>query len=272
MPRSRKADASPLVAVAVLFALLVALVGAPDRAVAAGTDFPPVVTNGVVSPTGLPNTGGTITVTVDAVDDVGLATVWIEAMGNDGSYASVEMVPSLVDTSYSATLSIAANPSDQPVSHTIAVHAWDGNSGETIAWLGEVQVDATPQFDELPIVSDPSVDPRELPAAGGTVTIQATATDTRGISEVLAVVASPGGGSTVVYLEAISSSRFEVTFTAPANTGAAPLEHAIEIFAYDDIGQQASVDAGIVTVAAQPGRPGRRPAHCRLAPPCRRVR
>jgi len=178
------------------------------------------------------------------------------------------MVPSLVDTSYSARLTIPANVSDQPVSHTIAVHAWDGNSGETIAWLGEVQVDATPQFDEPPIVSDPSVDPRELPAEGGTVTIQASAWDLRGITEALATIGLPGGTSTVVYLEAISSSRFEGTFTAPANSGTVPQEYSVEISASDDIGQQAFADGGIFTVAAQPARPGRRPARCQAAPPC----
>lgn len=153
------------------------------------------------------------------------------------------------------------------------MQASDTNGALTIELIGDVQVAAQPQFDEAPAVSDPSVEPRELPASGGTVTIGVSASDNRGISSVEAAIVLPDGGSVAVPLEPISSSRFEATFTAPVNSGTTPQQYAIQAVAYDDIGQWDSVDAGIVTVAAQPvTRPGRRPARCRLAPPCRRVR
>ena len=53
-------------------------------------------------------------------------------------------------------------------------------------------------------------------------------------------------------LEPISSSEFEGVFTAPPNPGATTAQYGIEIIALDDIGQPGTVDAGQVSVAANP--------------------
>ena len=124
-------------------------------------------------------------------------------------------------TLYSATVYIPQHFTDTPVDWAAAVWAEDtiGQGGQSAA--GTVTVDAQPQFDEPPVVSNPTVEPRNLPAAGGPVTIEADAYDLRGISEAYAVVTLAGGGSTTVPMEGISSSRFRGVFNAPANAGSA---------------------------------------------------
>lgn len=115
--------------------------------------------------------------------------------------------------------------------------------------VGEIQVEAQPQFDEAPIVGDITVTPRELTAAGGAVAIHAEASDNRSITEVHAVVTVPGGGTTDVTLEPTSSTGFEGTLNVPANAGATPLQYTIQVVASDDIGQQGTGDGGAITVA-----------------------
>ncbi len=238
---------------AVLLALLASSVALPGGAVAQepGEDNPPLVSNGTVTPSSLPYLGGTVAISVDAVDDFGITMVYADVLGPDGSPLSVQLIPSGV-TTYSGTVAIPPNFTDSAASYSVNVQASDTNGATTTEFAGEIQVDAQPQFDEAPVASDPSVEPRELPAAGGAVTIGATATDNRGISEVYATVTLPGGGTVAVPLEPVSAIRFEGVFTAPANTGTTAEQYAIEITALDDIGQPGSVDAGTVTVAPRP--------------------
>lgn len=236
---------------AVMAALLAGLLAtSAGIAVAAepGEDMPPVVSNGTILPSSLPYLGGTVAIAADVVDDVGVVSVWVDVTCFDGWY-SVELAVT-EGTTYGATVGVGPNFTDSPVSCTVVVNANDTNGATQMEWIGEIQIDGQPQFDEAPVVSNPSVEPRELPSSGGVVTIGVDAFDTRGISEALATIALPGGGSTTVPLEPISSSRFEGTFLAPANSGTTAQQYAIEMTAYDDIGQSASVDGGVVTVAA----------------------
>jgi hypothetical protein len=248
MPRARtsRATSFPLTLAAVLLALLVV---APVAAAADGEDLPPVVSNGSVSPSSLPYLGGTVTIAADVVDDEGVAAVYAEVVGWDGAYQAVALAPTGGDA-YSASVSVGPNFTDSPVSHTVTVVATDASGLTSSEGIGEIAVDGQPQFDEAPVVSDPAVEPRELSAAGGTVTIGVTAFDNRGIVEALAVVALPGGGVAVVTLEPISSSRFEGTFAVPPNAGTTPRQYAIEVYAYDEHAQSDMADAGVVTVAA----------------------
>lgn len=245
---------------ALLALLALAVLAAPPVAGAAepGEDAPPVVSNGSVVPSSLPYLGGTVTISADVADVDGVTSVYAELSGSDGSYQAVTLSPAGGDA-YSGTAAIGPNFTDTPASHGVSIVAEDVNGHSTSEGIGEISVDAEPQFDEAPIASDPSVEPRELPAAGGAVTIGVTATDNRGISEVGATVSLPGGGSAAVTLEPISSSRFEGTYVVPPNTGTTPQQYAIEITAYDDIGQPGTVGAGTVTVAAASRCPRRMP-------------
>jgi hypothetical protein len=249
MPRSNEVIPKLYVMVAVVLAVLAFLAVGPALAAAQADDNePPVVFNGKATPGSLPYQGGTVTISVDATDDVGVASVGATMYGSDGGFQSVQLIYT-GGTSYSATVALGPNYTDSSVNYSLEIMAMDAEDGSTLEFFNGVDIDAQPQFDELPAVSDPSVAPRSLPAAGGVVTIQATATDNRGISDVYARVTAPGGGTTDVPLEGISSSRFEGTYTAPANTGLTSSQYAISITATDDIGQQDSIDAGNVTVA-----------------------
>jgi hypothetical protein len=236
----------------ILLAVLAPLALSPAGAGAQeGIDAPPVVTNVTASPSSLPAEGGLVTIFADASDENGGVT-WVQAevTGPFGGPETVLMDFTGVGQTYSGSLTIPANFTDSPMNYSITVQAIDLGGNSTWESGGGITVDAAPQFDERPIVSDPTVAPRDLPSGGGTSTIRVTATDDRSISEVYATVTRPDGSTTNVPLEGVSSTEFEGVFAAPANTGTTAAQYAIEVTALDDIGQSASADAGLVTVAA----------------------
>ncbi|HEX6688602.1 MAG TPA: hypothetical protein VF085_08060 [Solirubrobacterales bacterium] len=256
MPRlSATSSAKRIRLPALLLALLPVLFLLPDRAI--GEDSPPVISNGILTPGILSYEGGSVSIGTDVVDDIGVAMVYAEVIGSDGTLYSVGMSPT-GGSSYSAGIDIPPNFSEGEVSYSVWVWASDTSEAFSSELIGDIQVPAPPQFDEAPVVSDPSVQPRQLPAAGGTVTIKVTATDNRSVSEVYATTALPGGGSAQVPLEPISASRFEGVFTVPPNAGATAAQYGIGITALDDIGQPGSIDAGSVSVAARPVQPAGR--------------
>lgn len=238
---------------AVFLILSVGLLAAPDRSAAdePGEDNPPVISNGILTPGIVSFEGGAVSIGADVTDDFGLSSVYAEVIGSDGTFFGTAMNPT-GGNSYSASVDIPANFSEGENSYSVYVSASDTNGGFTSELIGEIQVPPPPQFDEAPYVSDPSVQPRLLPAAGGPVTIQVSASDNRSVSEVYATVTLAGGVSTQVQLEPISSSRFEGVFTAPPNVGTTAAQYGIEITALDDIGQPGSLDAGSVTVDPSP--------------------
>jgi hypothetical protein len=249
----------------VLAALLAAFVVSPIGAAADDVpveDTPPVVSNGLLSPGILTYLGGSVTISADVVDDVGVASVSADVQGSDGTTQTVELLQTSGPT-YSGNVDVPPNFTDSMVTYSVTVNATDTNDAIGTLVLGEIQVDPQPQFDEPPIVANPSVDPRDLPAAGGTVTIEADASDLRGITEAFATIVQPDGTSVVVPMDPISSSRFAGTFTAPANSGTAAQQYAITVTAYDDIGQPGYADAGVLTVA---GRPAQRAGRLTVSP------
>jgi hypothetical protein len=236
----------------VLLAILAPLALSPAGAGAQeAIDTPPVVTNVTASPNSLPAEGGLVTIFADASDEGGgVSQVQAEVQGPFGGPEIVLMGFTAVGQTFSGSLTIPANFTDSQMDYSVTVQAIDLNGNSTWASGSGITVDAAPQFDERPIVADPLVAPRSLPSGGGGSTIRVTATDDRAISEVYATVTGPDGSTTNVPLGGISSSQFEGVFTAPANAGATAAQYAIEVTALDDIGQSATADAGLVTVAA----------------------
>jgi len=254
------------IVVGLLALLALSAVATADEA----ENLPPVVTGGSIGPTSLPQLGGEVTISVNVTDDHDdIAQVFVQVFGWDTSYQYVALTPTGGD-SYGGSVVIGPNYTDGPVSYWLIVSAEDTSGLLSDDHTTEISVDAQPPFDEAPVVSDPSVEPRELPATGGTVTIGVTASDNRGIFEALAVVALPGGGTASVTLEPISFSRFEGTFALPPNRTATPQQYAIEIFAYDEGAQSAMADGGTVTVAAS-RCPPRMPAWAQSKARCGRV-
>jgi Abnormal spindle-like microcephaly-assoc'd, ASPM-SPD-2-Hydin len=241
---------------AVCFGLLGALLLVADLAAADEPeveDNPPAILGGAVSPGTLSFEGGNVQLSADVVDDFGVAMVYAQIYAPDGANQAIQLFQG-DRTTYFGTLEVPPNYSDSMVSYGVEVQAYDTNNAYAATSIGEVQVEAAPQFDEAPYVSEALLTPQFLPSTGGSVTISADASDNRSISIVFATVADLGG-SIEVPLQPISSSRYEGTFAAPANPGPLAAEYVVEIIAQDDIGQETRVSAGTITVEPPPPEP-----------------
>ena len=229
------------------------LLADPVAAESGVEDNPPEISGGAVSPNTLPYEGGNVQLSADVVDDFGVAMVFAVVYGPDGQAQAIQLFQGDRST-YFGTLEVMPNHSEFPVSYGVEIQAYDTNNTFVSTSIGEVQVEAAPQFDEFPYVSEATVTPQFLPATGGTVTISAEAGDNRSISTVFATISSLAG-STEVPLAPISFSRYEGTFAVPANSGPLATEYVVEVVAQDDIGQESRATAGIVTVEPPPPTP-----------------
>jgi hypothetical protein len=115
-------------------------------------------------------------------------------------------------------------------------------------------VAAAPAVDDPPVVSDPSVSPRNLPSAGGPVTLAVSASDLFGVSQAYATITAPGGATSAVVLESVGGGRYQSVFAAPANALPDPLQYAVTMTALDGRAQPTTVAAGTFTVAGRTGR------------------
>src|SRR4051794_13650704 len=162
-----------------VLALLIAFAALP--AVAAAEDPPPVISSATVLPGSLPYTGGDVTITVHATDDVGISMAWVDYAGNsNGDFGAVDLSPS-GPGEYSGVHHIQANFTDNDLSYQYTVRVIDTNGQEAEYYAGEVNLPAQPQFDEPPVIGEITVTPRTLGADGGPVTIHMQASDLRGI-------------------------------------------------------------------------------------------
>jgi hypothetical protein len=100
-----------------------------------------------------------------------------------------------------------------------------------------------------PAISDNSVSPTALPAAGGKVDFGAVVSDNRDIRSVSVEITKPGGTKTTVPLVLQAgapsldsvSGRYAGSFTAPANTTAANQVYKVLFIAKDNANNQTSV-------------------------------
>jgi hypothetical protein len=213
---------------------------------------PPIITNGVLSPSSLSYEGGNSQISVDIIDETELNSVSAQVFGSDGSYQALALYQGSGSTFY-GTLEAPANYSEGTVSYTVEVQAYDAFHNYNAGTIGEVQVEGRPQFDESPWISMTEMWPQILPPEGGTVTIGAEAGDNRGLTAVYATITPTGGGAgTEVGLNGIGSNRFEGTYQAPPNAGPLAAEYIVEVVVVDDIGQQGRAYAGTIAVEAPP--------------------
>lgn len=220
---------------------------------AAMANIAPEITNATVTPSSLPAVGGTVTVDATAIDTEGggVTFVYVEVTGPYTFQTALSQGSGAGE--WFGDIELPQNFSTEgPVSWQFTVVARDLDNEEGRGYAGEVQVDAAPVFDEPPVVSAPSVDPRDLPSQGGPVKLGVSASDLLGISEVYADVTAAGGATTRVPLEPVSADRFEGVFDAPAATGTATAQYSVQLVALDSIGQAGSVDAGVISVAGKP--------------------
>lgn len=248
----------------VAFLLCVGTAAAEEEPEVGADTTPPIFANGLLTPSTLPYEGGNSQISVDIVDETELHSTYAQVFGSDGSYQSIYLYQGNGSTYY-GTLEAAANYSDGTVSYLVEVQASDAFHNYNAAYIGEVQVEPAPQFDESPWISQTSLNPQFLPATGGSVTIEAEAGDNSGLTAVSAVITPVNaGGSAEVGLNGISSNRFEGTYAAPANSGSNAAEYLVEVVVEDDAGQQSRALAGTITVAAPEVAPP--PSPCKGKP------
>lgn len=244
-----------MVVLLVLAGALLAVSARADAEEPEGDTTPPTIGNGVLSPSSLPYEGGNVQISVEIVDESDVHMTSAQVYGSDGSYQAIQLYEGYEDN-YFGTLEVPANYSDSAMSYSVEVQAYDLHNNYNNGYIGEVQVEGQPQFDEAPWISMTEMWPQFLPAEGGTVTISAEAGDNRGLAGVYATVTPvSGGSSTEVGLNAVSSSRFEGTYEAPANSAQTAAEYLVEVVVEDDIGQQSRAGAGTITVEAAPPPP-----------------
>lgn len=214
-------------------------------------DNPPLVLGGEVSPSSLSYEGGSVQISAEIVDDIGLFMTYVQIYRPD---SSTELMPLYggYEGHYFSTLEVPPNYSETPVEYGVEVQVTDTGGAYVASLIGVVQVEGRPQFDESPYVTNAELNPSFLPAAGGMVTISADAGDNRGLAGLFATVALPGGGSVEVPMNPTSSSHFEGTYEVPANSGPLAAEYVVEVVAQDDIGQEGRGSAGTITVAPPP--------------------
>jgi hypothetical protein len=247
----------------VVLALMAALLlVVPASAVACGDegteDTAPLINWAKVAPASLPYEGGTAAVSTEVEDDCGVQQVYAEIITSEGTFASFQLLPweningkAIV---YHGEFQVPPNYREWSVDYGVEISVLDTNGAPATRLAGEVQVDAAPQFDEAPYVSEASLTPSIVGSGGGGVKIAATATDDRSISYVFGIVTYPDETQHEVPLEGISSSRFQGRFIAPANNGVAFEQYSVNVYAEDDIGQRRFESAGTFKVAPRTGK------------------
>jgi hypothetical protein len=208
-----------------------------------------------VTPGSLPHTGGWVEITADVTDEDGVEAVNVELRGSDGSSFGVLMTG--FGDHYVGSVELPANFWELPNQYSVWISAGDDSGAFSSEQIGDVTVEAAPPFDEAPYVSDPAVEPRELPATGGTVRFKATATDNLDVAEVFATVSMPGGGTTQVQMQQVDANRYEGALSLTANPTGSLREYGVTVTAGDYAGLSSSVDAGMFTMAPAlpPGGP-----------------
>ena len=161
-------------------------------------DTPPLIANVTPPPTpGLTWRRGHIA--ADVPDDVGAPMVYAECRTPAATPSSVQLFPSQIQPSgaitYSGSIVLGPNHSDHPVSYSVSCRRRTETVAPTTRRGGEITVDAQPEFDEPPMVSDASVDPASWAAAAAR-DVGVSAYDLRGIREVYATITPAAGATT----------------------------------------------------------------------------
>jgi hypothetical protein len=248
---------------AVALALMAALLVVPASAAACGEegteDTAPLINWAKTTPATVSFEGGTGVVEVEVEDDCGVQQVYAEIYGPEGFFFTVfQLLPSEIVSTYASVyrgeFQIVPNHQESSVYYGVSISVLDTNGAPANTFAGEIEVEAAPQFDEAPYVSEASLTPPIVGSGGGGVKISASASDNRGLGNVFAVVTYPDETQHDLDLEGISSSRFQGRFIAPANDGVAFEQYSVIVYAEDDIGQRSFESAGTFKVAPKTGK------------------
>ena len=209
----------------------------------------------MINPSSVPAEGGTVTISATITSSVGITDAGFTVNLASGGQLGSAMTRNAPDSdTWSGTVGIPANFSNDPISHGVDMSATGTDGGNVLEIVGSIDQDGQPVFDQAPNVSIVSIDPIDLPSDGGNVTIQASADDDHSVSEVYVTLSGPDGFLTL-NLEPVGGSGWQGTISLPANTSrTAPVTYSTQATALDDAGQSAFAEGPAIHVAPVPNQ------------------
>lgn len=194
---------------------------------------PPAITGAQVSPSSLTAAGGSVAISATVTDNTAVGSVAATVTAPDGGSSVVTLARGQGNT-YGGSFLAAANTTTTAQTYRVSVTARDTSSNTAVADAGSFTVAAAPVPDTTPpSLKGGSLTPRTLPARGGTVTIQVTATDNVAVASVVATVRRPNKTTVTVSLTPAGGSVWSGTYAAAANTAHSPKTFSVSARATD---------------------------------------
>jgi len=199
-----------------------------------------------VTPRTLPQAGGPITVHVDAGSQ-SVAALLVTLLRPDRT-ADTQPMTSLGDGEFEVVFQLPENTGRTVQKYTLAAFARGEDPAGAVASCGTVRVKG--DTDAAPFaVSACRITPRALPAAGGSVHVEALITGKRKGLQVKALVVGNGAGP-AVELTAGAGGIFQGDLTLPANPGGTQLNYNVHVVAeLTSSTEITGMDCGFVAVA-----------------------
>ena len=220
---------------------------------------PPRIGPCAATPAVLPNTGGRSDFQVMLADNTGIAGAVLRVDDPVNGPAALGLADQGGGV-FMAEIDLPPNAGGVDRLYGLSVLVQDATGNESSAPCGTIRVmapaDATP-----PTLSDPSLSPDVLGWPGGQSRVRVKVVDDRGVASVRAASSlGPSGGrargaptGATVDLLPVGDDYYEGDLPVAANMGTAPRVDSVLIVARDEAGNEGSLPAGTITVAA-PGR------------------
>jgi len=198
-----------------------------------------------VSPRSLSTGGGEIRIFADAGEEP-LEVVVATIMRPDGTPTTVALGRMEVGDGFEGFYDVPANTGRGVQKYTVKVSAEGEHINGATVNCGAVKVKGQADVPPL-VISDCGARPRQLPSAGGAVTVEARVVGKKRGLEVRATI-STAGGSLETELK-VKGAVHRGTLTLPANMTAEPQVFALKVVAESAELSPVQVDCGLVTVA-----------------------
>ena len=214
-------------------------------------DTGPVLLGTSRTPEWLYGSGGDVTITADATDDVGITMAYAHVFAGDQSM-DVQLLPSAVHdtyTTYSGTTMLPPNPTPYDVEWGVEVTVTDTNGAIATGSPGTVVVGGEDQFPE---VTDGSVIPGTLPWQGGQIDYSAVLTDDVGVDQAWVTITGSDGWWTGGDLTLGDGDTWSGSASLPPNGTHEDISYQVVVSAVDTAGQQTDTQIGEPTVQGQP--------------------
>ena len=214
-------------------------------------DTGPVLMGTSRTPEWLYSSGGEVTITADATDDVGITMAYAHVFEGDQSM-DVQLLPSVVHdtyTTYSGTTMLPPNPTPYDVEWGIEVTVTDTNGAFATGSPGTVLVGGE---DNPPEVTDGTVTPGTLPWQGGDIDYAATITDDVGVDQAWVTITGSDGWWTGGDLTHGDGDTWSGSASLPPNGTNEDISYQVVVSAVDTAGQQTDTQIGEPTVQGQP--------------------